>query len=110
MAATLLTHGFEHYVKDSLFLVLKHGQEIDCNLKTVKSAMKLVKVMHRKIKRESKKRPQHYLFYQHCHKVLNSILLDLKMSYRYYKRNSPQEAYQFVQWARIRAYDVRAKI
>jgi hypothetical protein len=110
MTATLLTHGFEHYVKDSLFLVLKHGQESDCNLTTVKSAMKLVKVMHRKVSREAKKQPQQHIFYEQCHKVLDSIMLDLKIAYRYYKRNSPHEAYQFVQWARIRAYDIRAKL
>ena len=81
MAATLMAHGFETYVKEQLFLILKHGQPHDCNATTVKAAIKLVKIMQRKFDRMAKRQLRSYYFYQKSHQVLETLLKDLKTAY-----------------------------
>ena len=110
MAATLLTHGFENYIRDTLFVILRHGHPQDCNETTVKAAMKLVKILQRKFEKTAKQQPRSSRFYRKSLLVLTSLSKDLKLAYIMYKNNRPSEAYQYVQWARIRHYDIRAKL
>lgn len=109
-ASTLMIHGFETYAKEKLFLVLQHGNENDCNPKSVRAALKLVKIMKRRFLKFARQQPRHARFYCHCSKVLQQLLNDLSTALNLYSSNKHEEAYTYVQWARIRPYDVRAKL
>lgn len=109
MTTTLLNHGFENYIKEAIFLTLKHGHPSDCNAKTVKTTMKLVKILKRKFQREAKRQLRFYRFYHKSLIVLAKLNKDLQLAHRHYKNNEPDNAYQYVQWARIRHYDIRVK-
>ena len=110
MATTLMARGLENYIEEKLFLILRHGREHDCTSDTVKTAMKLVKTLKRRFARTAKQQPRYTRFYHKSQNVLNTLLTDLKIAYKFYKNGLPQEAYPFVQWARIRAYDIRINL
>ena len=108
MAATLLTYGFENYIRDALFVALRHGHPQDCNETTVKAAMKLVKILQRKFEKAAKQQLRFSRFYHKSLLVLTTLSKDLKLAYKLYLTNRPDEAYRYVQWARIRHYDIGA--
>lgn len=109
MTATLLVHGFERYVQDQLFLALRHGTEPDCNIHNIRVAIKLIKILRRRCSKLAQNKPRLYRFLSHSNKVLSKLLEDLNAAQKLYKTGRPQEAYSYIQFARIRHYDVRTK-
>ena len=109
MATSLLSHGFEIYVRNKLFLILKHEEEKECNKDSVKRAIRLVKGIKRKFTTEAKRHCRQRRFYGRADKVLDLLMKDLTLALSLYKDGLPKEAYPYVQWARIRAYDIRQK-
>ena len=103
----IMTLGFEALVQDNLLVLLQDGQVNNCYTKNIKLTIKSIKCLKRRLERFGRFHPRQARFCRHASSVLKVLLEDLYLAYRYFKSGEIEEAYRYIQWARIRAYDIR---